>query len=545
MGDAHLARPDDPRLSGLPRVVVVKRLLAELGSEQDFVARFLHEARVASLIDSKRVARLYDSGEVDRRPYMAIEHILGWPLSRVLSERARSKEPPELDSALGIALDCVDGLTAIHEARDHDGAPIRLVHRDVAPKNTMLGLDGHARLIDLGLGRSSLGDWLTRTGAIMGTPGYMAPEQARGERVDARADIYAVGVMLFELLTLESWIPRAHPIAMLRAAAEPPVRPPSRHRKGISPSIDAVVLRATDPNPAARFQSARELAAALEALLGELEPTSAARTWIGPRGPDDVAIERARLWQADGSSALRSAREGQADGEAEPTVLATRLFAEPPFASSLRGRAVAWVTIVGIVGAAFLAGLMVSAPKVPDLSALPAAAPEAPLAPAGSGASPESASARKLEAPTIPASERRTKPPVERTAPRVENAKPRGAPQRDKAKSPAPSSPPSAEGANEEASVQVPREEAPRTKPSEAPLEARVLSDPPGDPLELQRARFREKTGALMRPARDKNVSAMVHDLIKLRECAKSASTLQELDELEARLEEIARGLGQ
>jgi serine/threonine protein kinase len=293
-GDVHLARPIRPDRA-LPPLLVIKRLKDEVSKEDRFIRRFIHEVTIATAIDSPYIARVFDSGKVGETLYIAMEYIAGWPLVQVLEDRMLRREPLRLTTAVVIAQQCLQGLRVLHEAADQEGVPLEVVHRDIAPKNIMLGEDGLARLIDLGLGKSRLREWRTQTGMLMGTPGYMAPEQAAGEHADLRADLYAVGVMLFELITLEPYIQPGPLVEMLRAAFEKPFRPTSWIRTDVPDALDEVLARALAVSRNDRFGSAAEFARALEAAVPMPQEPESIHALVGESLWTEHADQRARM----------------------------------------------------------------------------------------------------------------------------------------------------------------------------------------------------------------------------------------------------------
>lgn len=267
MGDVFLARPRDPR-RGIPTPVVVKRLHGELAKKPGFVARFKHEAAIAVSVTSPHVAKVYDVGAVGETLYIAMEFVPGWALSKVLDAVLRSGRHASVASVVDLVAGGLEGLGALHTARDpKTGQALEIVHRDLSPKNLMVGEDGRMRIIDLGLGKSNAQDWRTRTGVVMGSVGYMPPEQARGERVDARADVYAMGVVAFEMLALRNYIKRGSLPEMMDASARPVFVRPSEFRPDVPRELDRVIERALEPDRERRYASAAELLAALRAVV--------------------------------------------------------------------------------------------------------------------------------------------------------------------------------------------------------------------------------------------------------------------------------------
>jgi hypothetical protein len=319
MGDVHLARAADPR-RGLPAPLVLKRLHGELADNPAFVARFRHEAALAVTVDHPQVVKVFDVGAVGGTLYIAMEHVSGWPLSEFLDAVFRSGQYAAIDSVVDLVAGGLEGLVALHAAVDPaTGQPLGIVHRDLSARNVMVGVDGRLRLIDLGLGKSNVQEWRTRTGVVMGSPGYMPPEQARGERVDARADVYAMGVALFEFLTLRPYVKRGPVAQMMAATLAPTFVPPSSVRPDVPPELDRVLARALAADREARYPTAAAFLADLRALV--------------PRDPD-AARMRQLLAEVYGDELRQRAVELEAllsqplpGDDDEPEALATEVFA--------------------------------------------------------------------------------------------------------------------------------------------------------------------------------------------------------------------------
>ncbi len=267
MGGVYLARPRDP-LSPLPQALVIKQLHGQLSDQVGFVDRFRHEAELAVCIDSPHIARVFDVGAVGDTYYMAMEWVSGWPLSEVMQRLVRMQRHAASGAAVDFLHGALKGLKDIHRAQHPiTKQSLEIVHRDLSPKNIMIDLQGQVRLIDLGLGRSTAQNWRTQTGLVMGSLGYMAPEQALGERVDGRADIYAVGVIAYEILTLRNYLEKGSKQEMIQSALQGKHRLPSHYRPDIDPRLDQVIAKAVEPQKAQRFASASEFQAALQAVV--------------------------------------------------------------------------------------------------------------------------------------------------------------------------------------------------------------------------------------------------------------------------------------
>ncbi len=294
-GDVLLARPLEHD-SNLPTPVVVKRMHRSLVSQPEQHARFHHEARIALALSTPHVPKIHIVGEAEGTSFIAMDFVAGWTLSRVIRGRKEHQQPVAVEALVDVVRGILNGLIALHEAIDPaTGNPLDALHRDLAPKNIMLGEDGVTRLIDLGLGKSTVQDWQTMTGVIMGTPGYMAPEQVYASEVDLRADLYTVGVVLWELLSQESYIPRGPIHQMLREQAQAPYRRlPSR--PGVPPALDDVLSQAMALAPADRFDSARAFLYALEtATTGLRRSRGPVAELVTPTMWDELAADQDEL----------------------------------------------------------------------------------------------------------------------------------------------------------------------------------------------------------------------------------------------------------
>jgi len=294
MGCVYLAREE--REGGIVRQVALKRIHDHLARDAAFVTMFLDEARIASRIHHPHVCTVFEYGKVDGTYFIAMEYLRGLPMSELLHELG--KKPPEESPerlALGVRLlvQACEGLHAAHELRDEHGASLHVVHRDVSPHNLFLSIDGTLRVLDFGIARAA--DRLAETtqGRVKGKFAYMAPEQALGKEVDRRSDVFALGVILWELLTLQRLFKRDAPAETILALVNEPVAPPSAIARDVPPALDAIVLKALARDPAERFATAREMARALERTLPNGTSAADVAEWLERLFPEGVMPARA------------------------------------------------------------------------------------------------------------------------------------------------------------------------------------------------------------------------------------------------------------
>jgi eukaryotic-like serine/threonine-protein kinase len=261
MAEVYLALSGD--LSGFRQLVVVKRILPRLASNGEFIRMFFDEARIAALLDHPNVVRILEVGQDGDEYFLAMEVVQGKPLSAVVREAARQKQPLTQPQLAFIVAQAAKGLGYAHDLADADGQPLNVVHRDVSPQNILVSYGGTVKVIDFGVARAVGRVTETRPGGIKGKIQYMAPEQAMAGPVDRRSDVFALGVVLWEALCERRLFRRGTELETLRAIVEEPIPPPSMVVP-ISARLERIVMRALEKDPEARFQSAQEMALALE-----------------------------------------------------------------------------------------------------------------------------------------------------------------------------------------------------------------------------------------------------------------------------------------
>ncbi len=238
----------------LKRLVALKFLPPEMSLYADAKQRFMREAQAAASLDHPNIGTIFEINEAEDKIYIAMAFVQGKTLKEIISSG-----PMDLKETIEIVSQIAAGLKHAH-ARG-------IIHRDIKPGNIMLTEEGQVKIMDFGLAKLSWGADLTRTLAVMGTPAYMSPQQAKGETVDHRTDIWSLGCVLFEMLTVQPPFSSDHEQALLNSILNKPPQPISGLRKELPPQIGLIIQRCLEKNPRDRYQQVAELAQALESLV--------------------------------------------------------------------------------------------------------------------------------------------------------------------------------------------------------------------------------------------------------------------------------------
>jgi len=367
MAEIFLARQTG--IGGFEKLVVVKRILPNLAREKAFVEMFLDEAVIAAQLNHPNVVQIYDLGQAGDDYYIAMEYLEGESLGHLAREGAGVHKPLSPGLSAGIIAQVCDGLYFAHTFEDENGKPLNIVHRDISPHNIIVLFNGLVKLVDFGIAKAATQMHQTQVGTLKGKLAYMSPEQCMGSEVDARSDIFSLGVVLWELLTSKRLFRRDAEPAMIRAIVDQPIPKVRDARIKVPEKLAAVADRALEKDPEKRFQSAAEMAAALrqylrdESIEAQAEQISAyahevlgdrARTKkklleeIREKGPEGVSLGVLKP-KSDSLPSHSLAGQGASGGLAEA---ATRIRAEGDSAEygSGRTRTSSLALLVGIVG---------------------------------------------------------------------------------------------------------------------------------------------------------------------------------------------------
>jgi serine/threonine-protein kinase len=298
MGEIFLARLEGA--AGFEKLFVIKRILPHLADDARFREMLIAEARIASVMNHANICQVYElgEGESDGQLFIAMEYLEGSTMLSLLHRLSRTTAPLALGCVAGVIQQAASGLHYAHELRDRAGGSLGIVHRDVTPSNIFVTDAGIVKILDFGIAKVKDASAHTQTGTVKGKYAYMSPEQLRGAAVDRRADVFALGIVLYETLALRRLFQRQTDYLTFRAVMEQPI-PDVRHYRADCPvALAQVIARALERDPAHRFDSARQFGGAVLDAIGP-----AHRSWtqgevgdfVAARFADDIARRRARV----------------------------------------------------------------------------------------------------------------------------------------------------------------------------------------------------------------------------------------------------------
>ncbi len=256
-------------MEGFQKTVAIKRILPHLTDNDEFVTMFIDEAKLAAQLNHNNIIHIYDLGKIDRSYYIAMEYIEGRDLRSVLTRCQEKGVTLPIPVALHVATLIAAALDYAHHKKDFEDRALGLVHRDVSPQNVLISREGDIKLCDFGIAKAASKASHTRAGALKGKLQYMSPEQAWGKDIDPRSDIFSLGLVLFEMLAGRKVFAGDSELSILEQVRNPEVSPPSSLNPDIPPEVDAIVLKALEPNRDDRYGSAREMQEDLERAMRE------------------------------------------------------------------------------------------------------------------------------------------------------------------------------------------------------------------------------------------------------------------------------------
>lgn len=256
-------------IHGFEMPLVIKRILPHLSANQRFVDMFVVEAKIYVALQHQNIVQIYDFHKFQEQYFIALEFVEGRDLKTLMSRCKERRYSIPTPLALFIAHQICHGLEYAHTRTDDEGDNLGLVHRDLSPANILLSYTGEVKIADFGIAKAKKHAEITNSGVLKGKYRYMSPEQAHGARIDHRSDIFAVGILLYELLTGQPLFTADNDKALLDAVKACQIIEPRKYNASLSPRLNKIICRALHRNPNMRFQSAKDLQ---EALSEEMQP---------------------------------------------------------------------------------------------------------------------------------------------------------------------------------------------------------------------------------------------------------------------------------
>jgi eukaryotic-like serine/threonine-protein kinase len=257
-GMAEIFKAKSYGSAGFEKLLVIKRILPHLVKDPNFVDMFVNEAKLTVSLSHANIIQVYELNEVDGQYYIAMEFVHGQDLFNIIDRGFRSRIPLPEDLAVHVVIEVLKGLEYAHRAKHFDGRPMGLVHRDISPTNVFISYEGDVKLADFGIAKANIQRRQTQSQTIKGTLGYMSPEQVMGKELDRRSDIFATGIMLYELVTGTKPFSGKGDLEILLKIRDGKFVTPAKVRHDISPTLERIVLKAMAMDAEDRYQEAGE-----------------------------------------------------------------------------------------------------------------------------------------------------------------------------------------------------------------------------------------------------------------------------------------------
>jgi serine/threonine protein kinase len=262
-GMAEVYKAKQVGAEGFERPVAIKRILPHIARDPNFIAMFQAEAKLAVQLQHGNICQIYQLGRHEDSFYIALEYVDGRDVGAVLDYHQKQNRGIPLPQACYIIMRACEGLDYAHNKKDNAGKPLNIIHRDISPPNLLISYEGEVKLIDFGLAKAVGSSIQTQAGIIKGKLAYMSPEQVRGSQLDARSDVFALGIVFFELLTARRLFRRDSDLETFDAVRQCKVPRPSEINQAIPATLESVLLTALARNPDERYASAGAFHAAL------------------------------------------------------------------------------------------------------------------------------------------------------------------------------------------------------------------------------------------------------------------------------------------
>ncbi len=254
-------------VKGFKRILAIKKILPTMAEDEEFIAMFIDEARIAAELSHAGIVQIFELGKFEDDFYIAMEFVHGKDLRFIQERLVRENRNIDIHLAAHVAFKICEALDYAHTKRDPTGRPLGIIHRDISPQNVILSFDGEVKICDFGIAKAANRSQKTQAGVLKGKFGYMSPEQVRGLPLDGRSDIFTVGTLLYELITLERLFLGESDFSTLEKVRNADVVPPSSYNRDVYEDLEEIILRALSKEVEDRYQGAAEMADALQLFM--------------------------------------------------------------------------------------------------------------------------------------------------------------------------------------------------------------------------------------------------------------------------------------
>ncbi len=313
-GMAELFRAKQTGVQGFEKLIAIKKILPNLSEEENLITSFIDEAKLAALLHHENIVQIYDFGSMDKEYFIAMEFLFGKDL-RAIRQAAKKRDLAlGLENILYVISRICAGLDYSHNLKDLQGRPLNIIHRDINPQNILVTYEGQVKIIDFGIAKAASHNTKTRENLIKGKLAYMSPEQASGQVIDHRSDIFSTGIIMYELLAVRRMF-KGETMHVLSLVREAQYDPPEEVIPDLPPKLNEILRRALAKNPDDRYQSAGEMLADVEEGAFELSLRPNARTfaqYLKELFEEEFAEEELALWA---KSKIFEAGENETDSE--------------------------------------------------------------------------------------------------------------------------------------------------------------------------------------------------------------------------------------
>ncbi|HEY5921557.1 MAG TPA: serine/threonine-protein kinase [Kofleriaceae bacterium] len=376
MAEVFIARKTG--LHGFEKIVVIKRVRPDLTGDTTAISNFLDEARLVATLEHPNIVPVYEVGYAKGSYFFVMEYIDGVDLRQLIGKVARATKRISLADAIYIVIQICTALHYAHEKRDHDNKPLHIIHRDVTPSNVLISHNGAVKVCDFGIAKAQGRSAETARGTLKGKFAYMSPEQCKCEVLDHRSDIFAIGVMLYELTTGTRLFKTDSDFETLKAIVETPIPPPSSRVADYPQELEVIVMRALEKQARRRYPTAQGLQLELEAFAREyklaLSSVNIAKLISSLFDKSDVVARARRDADENSDTSVRKSgpvpiAHGSADDvdpdkitESEPIAVRRRRTSSAPDEGAKRRPSPLWLVAALVAGAA-AGGITMFAPK--------------------------------------------------------------------------------------------------------------------------------------------------------------------------------------